>query len=243
MLDESCTEDRDCISAYTYCKDSKCTCIERWSRDDNNRCMPTGSFYGKHVNYHLLLIYSTAGPSFNCPYGDPLKTGGNIQTCEKVFDPVATVETSNCPDSHFCFTPPQTRTKSGKDAGHCCPVPPAGSTMKPVCPLESPLLSGICPDEYGVLAEINSPVAKIRTCPYATHECVSISFNKTNVCCASPCRAGKSLFNVDGKCYEYQLIGTVCELDAQCVGGAACLPDNKGDTVILHRMKILSLQQ
>lgn len=143
--------------------------------------------------------------------------------CEMDYDPITTSETSTCPSTHFCFVPPQTRSKSGRNAGHCCQIPPAdGATVQ--CPIG--VVTASCPDTS---TAVKDALAGIRTCPYVSHDCVSYKYIKNQVCCANPCRASSAHFNVDGRCYEYTMVGKPCEIDAQCVGGSKCRPDNNGN--------------
>lgn len=94
--------------------------------------------------------------------------------CESYYNEVDSVQEHTCEHGkEFCYVYPKVKSQSGRDVGHCCPLP---SRTAQNFSLISPFLlhddNATCPDMSDVPADAPAPADKIRTCPYDTHECI-----------------------------------------------------------------------
>lgn len=165
--------------------------------------------------------------AYNCPYDVAGKDeSGQLLMCELRGLNDTYAGSSSCPAGHFCFAHLQTKSSDGRPMGHCCPTPPAGSTVESVCPVGNELPNSFCP-EPRVLSENSSfTFDQIRTCPLTSHTCSLNLHMPRMVCCPLPCRSDVEIFNIQGKCHQPLMDGSACEYNAQCQETSICTNDS-----------------
>lgn len=124
----------------------------------------------------------------------------------------------------------------GSHLGHCCSEhPPSGGTSNiTVCAVGNVHPTGKCPDRsQPVDAEIDPKFLPL--CPMMTHTC------QNYVCCPLPCRRPISgYFSVDNTCYDNVVLGTECNVDAQCITFAEC-KQSSGQSITVKNFHDVSI--
>uniref|UniRef100_A0A0N5C0M2 Serpentine receptor class gamma n=1 Tax=Strongyloides papillosus TaxID=174720 RepID=A0A0N5C0M2_STREA len=242
-LQERCTTDVECSSAFSQCIMNKCTCKPGFEKDSNGGCIPT--------NYSCLndakplkddkdriqscTTYSTRSTYYTGFYPESTKLDDNylIDVIERnnipmYSEPVIDRGPINLTKFEFddyeelnnIVVRDDIATEDCPDTHYCVPVfdtPKTPNLYQGFCCPKPSKNIPICPVGLPHHSSIG-PNFGCANCPFDQYYCHSDPlYGSKDICCPKPCVSPEDVY-IDGNCYPIAFYGESCLFDDQCMG-------------------------
>uniref|UniRef100_A0AAF5D699 EB domain-containing protein n=1 Tax=Strongyloides stercoralis TaxID=6248 RepID=A0AAF5D699_STRER len=242
-LQERCTTDIECSSAFSLCVMNKCNCKPGFKKDSHGGCIPT--FYSCLNNAKPLMddnnkiksctIYSTRSTYYTGFYPEDIKFYNNNLTnvIEKNNIPmysesILNEEPLNLTKFEFddneelknIVVRDDISTEDCPDTHYCVPVfdvPKTPNLYQGFCCPKPSKNVPVCPVGLPHHSSIG-PNFGCTNCPFDQYYCHQDSlYGSKDICCPKPCVSPEDVY-IDGNCYPIAFYGDSCIFDDQCMG-------------------------
>uniref|UniRef100_A0A0N4Z912 EB domain-containing protein n=1 Tax=Parastrongyloides trichosuri TaxID=131310 RepID=A0A0N4Z912_PARTI len=241
-LQERCTSDVECTSAFSTCSLNRCICKAGFEKDSNGGCSPTSYSClndakplkeGKKVK--MCTTYSTRSTYFTGYYPNDAKfePKGIPNVIEGNDIPMHTEPLlSNNPLNLTMFefdddeelqnivVRDDVSTEDCPDTHYCIPVfdsPKTPNLYQGFCCPKPSRNIPVCPVGLPHHSSIG-PDFGCSNCPFDQYYCHSDSlYGSKEICCPKPCVSPEDVY-IEGNCYPIAFYGDSCMFDDQCMG-------------------------